>query len=199
MGIFKSKDERRMERDIEVRKGLNVIRRSIKDLDKQERAWVDKAKHARRINDAAQLDFIKRALKKTAVQRKLRERQLLSMETAIQMKGQVEADAEFARSMLGISKSIAELYGATDLSRTQREFERAMAQAESLQERMELFLDCAADSSLSADVDLAEAGVSDADIDRMIDEEAAHDESKGVDESIRRGLAEIQEELKREE
>jgi hypothetical protein len=32
MGIFKSKEERRIERDIEVRKGVNSLKRNIRDL-----------------------------------------------------------------------------------------------------------------------------------------------------------------------
>ncbi|MBI5365794.1 MAG: hypothetical protein HZA54_02055 [Planctomycetes bacterium] len=200
MGLFKSREERRIERDLEVRKGLNSIRRSIKDLERHQQNYVEKAKRAKQINDAGQLDFIKKALRKTAAQRRLRERQLLSVETAIQMKSQVESDAEFAKAMLAVSTSIAELYGATDLTRTQKEFERAMAQAASLQERVEIFLDTTADSALAGDADALEAGISDADIDRMIDEEVVHDESAPVvDEAIRKGLREISEELGREE
>jgi hypothetical protein len=41
--------------------------------------------------------------------------------------------------------------------------------------------------------------VSDADIDKMISEEVAHDETARVDEAISGGIKEIQEELGREE
>src|SRR5687768_6939006 len=107
MGIFKSREEKRIERDLEVRKGINSIKRNLKDLDKHSREYVDKAKKAKRIGDTQQLKFIKAALKKTALSKKLRERQLLSLETAMQIKNQAESDGEFAKAMMEVSKSIS--------------------------------------------------------------------------------------------
>ncbi len=92
MGMFKSKEEKRIERDIEVRKGVNSLKRNIRDLSKHEISYIQKAKKARKIGDQSQYDFLKRQLKKTAAQRRMRERQLLSIETAVQIKNQAESD-----------------------------------------------------------------------------------------------------------
>lgn len=197
MGIFKSKEEKRIERDLEVRKGINSIKRNLKELDKHSKEYIDKAKKAKRIGDDPQLKFIKAALKKTALSKKLRERQLLSLETAMQIKNQAESDGEFARAMMEVSKSISEVYGATDLAKTQRNFEKALLQAETLQDRMQIFVEMTSESLSSADEE-AEKILSDKDIDRMIDEEAVHEEKSGLDKEIQKGLKEIEEELGKE-
>lgn len=197
MGIFKSREEKRIERDLEVRKGIASIKRNLKDLDKHSKEYIEKAKKAKRIGDNDQLKFIKSALKKTALSKKMRERQLLSLETAMQIKNQAESDGEFARAMMEVSKSIAEVYGSTDLAKTQKNFERAMMQAETLQDRMQIVVESMSDTLSTSDED-AEKILSDKDIDRMIDEEAVHDEKGELDKEIEKGLKEIEEEMGKE-
>ncbi|MCC6739516.1 MAG: hypothetical protein IT452_10770 [Planctomycetia bacterium] len=197
MGIFKSREEKRIERDLEVRKGIASIKRNLKDLDKHTKEYIDKAKKAKRIGDNDQLKFIKSALKKTALSKKMRERQLLSLETAMQIKNQAESDGEFARAMMEVSKSIAEVYGSTDLAKTQKNFERAMMQAETLQDRMQIVVESMSDTLSTSDEE-AEKILSDKDIDRMIDEEAVHEEKGELDKEIEKGLKEIEEEMGKE-
>ncbi|KAF0243384.1 MAG: hypothetical protein FD180_3424 [Planctomycetota bacterium] len=197
MGIFKSREEKRIERDLEVRKGIGAIKRNLKDMDKHTKEYIDKAKKAKRIGDNDQLKFIKSALKKTALGKKMRERQLLSLETAMQIKNQAESDGEFARAMMEVSKSISEVYGATDLAKTQKNFERAMLQAETLQDRMQIVVESMSDTLATSDED-AEKILSDKDIDKMIDDEAVHEEKGELDKEIEKGLKEIEEEMGKE-
>ncbi len=197
MGIFKSREEKRIERDLEVRKGIASIKRNLKDMDKHTKEYIEKARKAKRIGDNDQLKFIKSALKKTALSKKMRERQLLSLETAMQIKNQAESDGEFARAMMEVSKSISEVYGSTDLAKTQKNFERAMMQAETLQDRMQIVVESMSDTLSTSDEE-AEKILSDKDIDRMIDDEAVHEEKGELDKEIEKGLKEIDEELGKE-
>ncbi len=199
MGLFKSREERRIERNLEVRKGVNAIRRNIANLERNELDYLKKAKRAKSLGSGAQLNFLKQTLKKTMSQRILMERQLLNIETALQIKDQAEAHAQFAKSMNAISTTIGEMFAQTDLAKTQVEFEKAMQKAQTMEEQMELFLDLSAHSMFGAESAAASEIVSDADIDRMISEEVAHDETAKVDEAISSGIKEIQEELGREE
>ncbi|HXG62647.1 MAG TPA: hypothetical protein VNO22_14855 [Planctomycetota bacterium] len=198
MGIFKSREEKRIERDIEVRKGVNALKRNIRDLAKHERSYVEKAKRAKRIGDREQYEFLKRQLKKTAAQRRLRERQLLSIETAVQIKNQAESDADFARSMGSVAKAIADVYGSVDFAKTQKNFEKAMMQAETLQQQMEVFLEMTQEHVMAGEVEGENEVISDAEIDRMLEEETAHEEGGSVDREIEQGLKDIQDELDRE-
>ncbi len=196
--MFKSKEEKRIERDIEVRKGVNSLKRNIRDLAKHESSYIFKAKKARKIGDNSQYDFLKRQLKKTAAQKRMRERQLLSIETAVQIKNQAESDADFAKSMGSVAKAVSEVYGSVDFAKTQKNFEKAMMQAETLQQQMEIFLEMTQEHVMAGEVEGEDAVVSDAEIDKMLDEEVVHEEGGSVDKDIEKGLKDIQDELDRE-
>jgi len=198
MGMFKSKEEKRIERDIEVRKGVNSLKRNIRDLAKHEVSYIAKAKKAKKIGDNSQYDFLKRQLKKTAGQRRMRERQLLSIETAVQIKNQAESDADFAKSMGAVAKAVSEVYGSVDFAKTQKNFEKAMMQADTLQQQMEIFLEMTQEHVMSGEVEGEDQVVSDAEIDKMLDEEVVHEEGGSVDKDIEKGLKDIQDELDRE-
>lgn len=199
MGLFKSREERRIERNLEVRKGINAVRRNISNLERNERDYLQKAKRAKSLGSNPQLNFLKQTLKKTMSQRVLMERQLLNIETAIQIKDQAEAHAQFAKSMTAISKTISEMFAQTDLAKTQVEFEKAMQKAQTMEEQMELFLDLGAQSMFGSESASSSEIISDKEIDNLINEEVAHDETAKIDEDIAGGIKEIQEELGREE
>ena len=198
MGMFKSKEEKRIERDIEVRKGVNSLKRNIRDLAKHEVSYIQKAKKAKKIGDQSQYDFLKRQLKKTAGQRRMRERQLLSIETAVQIKNQAESDADFAKSMGAVAKAVSEVYGSVDFAKTQKNFEKAIMQADTLQQQMEIFLEMTQEHVMSGEVEGEDQVVSDAEIDKMLNEEVEHEEGGSLDKDIEKGLKDIQEELDRE-
>ena len=72
MGIFKSKEERNMERSMEIKRGIGKIKRNIGKLAKHEQEWLQKARRAKKIADTQQFKFLRAQLKNTAVQRRLR-------------------------------------------------------------------------------------------------------------------------------
>ncbi|MCC7508873.1 MAG: hypothetical protein IT464_05830 [Planctomycetes bacterium] len=168
MGIFKSKEERRIARDMEIKKGIQRMKRQVRELNKSEEEWLEKARKAGRMGANDQLAFIRKSLKATTAQRRMLERQMLTIEAAYQMKNQAESFAVFAESMGVVSKSINEIYKTTDLESTQRNFEHAMMQAETMGQRMDLFLDMTKESLFEADSATGETLVTDAEIDQMI-------------------------------
>ena len=195
MGLFKSKEERKLERDMEIRKGINELKRNVRSLEKHEKDYIKKAKRAKQIGATDQLTFIKRTIKQTAAQKRALERQLLAIETAAQRKNQMEAHGQFAKSLAAVSKSIAEVFGDVNMAETQKNFEKAMSKAETFEQQVELFLDASSDTMFNEQA-YSEDLVSDDEIDKLIDSEIAHDESKAVDSEIDKGLDEIEQELK---
>ncbi|MCG3129471.1 MAG: hypothetical protein FLDDKLPJ_00204 [Phycisphaerae bacterium] len=173
MGLFKSSEERRIERDLRIRQGIRRIEKSIREQARFQDEFIRNAHHARKIGDNAQYLFIRNSLKKTATIRKLLERQLLSVKNALLIKRQAEASADFAASMSLMAKEIGRLFGETDLLKTQADWEKAMVQSQSMEERMNMFLDTVEDVA-SQDVELSAAGevITDAELDRLIDAEA---------------------------
>ena len=190
MALFKSNEQRRIERDIRIRQGIRRIERAIREQAKFQEEFIRNARHARRIGDTAQYRFIRNSLKKTATIRRMLERQLLSVKNALLIKRQAEASADFARSMALMAKEIGRLFGQTDLVKTQEEWEKALMQSQTMEERMNIFLDAIEDMA-AHDVEAQEAElVSDEEIDRMIEAEAEAEHQKELDR-----LAQLREEL----
>ncbi len=172
MGLFKSPEERRIERDIKIRQGIRRIEKSIREQGKFQDEFIKNARHAKKIGDTSQYQFIRNSLKKTATIRKMLERQLLSVKNALLIKRQAEASADFAQAMGIMATEIGRLFGETDLVKTQGDWEKAMAQSQTMEERMDMFLDSVEDIA-SQDAEMGKAGeaLGDEEIDRMIEAE----------------------------
>ena len=194
MGLFKSKDERRIEREMKIRQGVRAIERSIRQQGKFAEEFIKNAQHARRIGDEQQYQFIRSALKKTAAVKKMLERQLLAMKNAMLIQQQAQASRQFAESMEVMAREIGRVFGELDLTRTQAQWEKAVAQAGSIEERMEIFLDTMERSAIAGDEPAArEQLVTDAEIDRMIEADVLAAERQELNK-----LDELESEIARE-
>jgi hypothetical protein len=168
MGLFKSKEERRIESEMKIRQGIRSIEKSIRQQEKFSEDFIKNAQNAKRIGDQGQYLFIRSALKKTAAVKKMLERQLLAIKNAMLIHQQAESARTFAESMNIMANEIGRVFGEIDLSRTQAQWEKAVAQAGSMEERMQLFLESMEQSAISASSTPNEQLVSDEEIDRMI-------------------------------
>ena len=99
MGLFKSKDERRIEREMKIKSGMRAIERSIRQQEKFSEDFIKNARHAKQIGDEGQYQFVRSALKKTATVKKMLERQLLAIKNAMLVQQQAQASQQFAESM----------------------------------------------------------------------------------------------------
>jgi hypothetical protein len=169
MGLFKSKEERRIDREMKIRQGMKAIERSIRQQEKFSDDFIKNAQHARKIGDKNQYAFIRNALKKTAAVKKMLERQLLSIKNAMLIQQQAAASRQFAESMNIMAQEIGQTFKEMDLTKTQADWERAVAQAGSVEEKMDVFLDSMEQSANSGGVSSTRDDlVTDEEIDRMI-------------------------------
>src|SRR6187399_2735053 len=171
MGLFKSKDERRIEREMKIRSGMRAIEKSIRQQEKFSEDFIRNARHARQIGDEGQYQFVRGALKKTAAVKKMLERQLLAIKNAMLIQQQAASSQQFAESMNLMAREIGRAFGEMDLTKTQAQWERAVAQAGSIEERMDLFLDSMQDASTGVATSTATESIPDEEIDRMINAE----------------------------
>jgi hypothetical protein len=169
MGLFKSREERRIESEMKIRQGIRAIERSIRQQEKFQEDFIRNAQHARKIGDNNQYLFIRSALKKTAALKKVLERQLLGIKNAMLIHQQAEASRTFAESMNVMAAEIARIFGEMDLAKTQAQWEKAVAQAGSMEERMEIFLESMEQGAIAGSQSVNDAIVSDEEIDRMIE------------------------------
>ncbi len=168
MGLFKSSEERRIERDMKIRQGIRRIEKSIAEQSKFQDEFVKNARQAKAIGDMQSYAFIRNSLKKTATIKKMLERQLLAVKNALLIKRQAEAAADFAGAMKIMAAEIGRMYGQADLTQTQLEWEKAIAQSQTMEERMTMFLE-GIEQTASADIAAAPAEtISDDEIDRLI-------------------------------
>ncbi len=178
MGLFKSNEERRIERDIKIRQGIRRIEKAIREQAKFADEFVRNARRAKEIGDMGQYNFIRNSLKKTATMRRVLERQLLSVKNAMLIKKQAEASADFAGAMGMMATEIGRLFGETDLVKTQADWEKAMVQSQTMEERMAMFLDTVEDIACQDAEMTSSDAISDEEIDRMIEAEAEAEHQK---------------------
>lgn len=193
MGLFKSKEERRIEQDMTIRAGIRRIEKSIAEQNKFSDEFVKNARQARQIGDMNQYAFIRNSLKKTATIKKLLERQLLAVKNALLIKRQAEASADFAAAMNIMASEVAKLYGDTDLVKTQTQWEKAMSQSQTMEERMQMFLD-SVEQGAAADISAAPAeAITDEEIDRLISAEEQVEKAREGQQmsALRAELAEL--------
>lgn len=178
MALFKSNEERRIEREMKIRQGIRRIEKAIREQGKFADEFVANAQRARSIGDDQQYQFIRNSLKKTMTVRKILERQLLSVKNALLIKRQAEASADFTNAMGLMAKEIGKLFGETDLVKTQADWEKAMVQSQTMEERMNMFLDTVEDVAAQDVATGASSQVSDDEIDRLIDAESSAAQAK---------------------
>src|ERR1700709_2511860 len=124
---------------MKIRHGMRAIEKSIRQQEKFSEDFIKNARHARKIGDEGQYNFIRSALKRTAAVKKMLERQLLSMKNAMLIQQQAQASQQFAESMSLMAGEISRVFGEMDLTKTQAQREKAVSQAGSLEERMDVF------------------------------------------------------------
>src|SRR5439155_26543633 len=134
---------------MKIRQGMKAIERSIRQQEKFSDDFIKNAQHARKIGDEQQYQFIRGALKKTATVKKMLERQMLAIKNAMLINQQAQASREFAESMNLMAQEIGKTFGEMDLTQTQAQWEKAVAQAGSMEERMEIFLDSMEQSAIA--------------------------------------------------
>jgi cysteinyl-tRNA synthetase len=182
MSLFKSAEDRRIERDIKIRQGIRRIGKAIAEQNKFTDEFVRNARRAKEIGDNSQYVFIRNSLKKTATVKKMLERQLLAVKNALIIKRQAEASTDFAEAMGIMAGEISRMFGETDLVKTQTDWEKAMAQSQSMEERMSMFLETVEDIAASDTAETPAEVVTDQEIDAMIEAEAESEHAKDMDE-----------------
>jgi hypothetical protein len=169
VGLFKSKDERRIEREMKIRQGVRAIERLIGQQVKFTDDFIKNAQNAKRIGDEQQYQFIRGALKRTASVKRMLERQLLAIQNAMVLQQQALASQQFASSMNMMATEIAQVFGQLDLTKTQAQWEKAVAQAGSIEERMDLFLGSMEQSGAAMSSTTGSEAITDEEIDRLIE------------------------------
>jgi len=196
-GLFKSRQQRQLERDMAIQGVVDLHKRRIRDLNKHERGYCEKAIRAKRQGDKVNYEKLARMLVQTINERRRVESALLTFEALVQTKDKIESYGQFAKGLQAATKSISAVFRNVDLSKTVTELNMAMARAQQMDRTMTMVLDRVSDSAFVGDYEGDEEAVDIQQIDSMLSERAQMEEGH-VDGKIDEMLGEIENQLKKE-
>jgi hypothetical protein len=174
MGLFKSKQEKDIEKKMLIKKTVSQMNRHIQKLEEQKQVYIEAAKRATKQGLDAQVNLALSGLKMTLGQQKKAQEMLLNFEITSQMKDMSMMTTEFLGGMSVLSKEMVKLTNDKEFSKVQKDFEKAMAGAEQQTMQMEMFLD--ENQSTFASAGNNGNTVSDAELEKLIMNRAAEDE-----------------------
>jgi hypothetical protein len=195
--LFKSKMQRQLERDMAVQNVVDLHRRRVRDLNKHERGYCEKAVRAKRQGDKANYQKLIKLLVQTMNERRRVESALLTFESLVQTKEKIEGYGSFAKGLQAATKSISTVFKDIDLTKTMGELNMAMARAKQMDRTMNMVLDRVSGSTLDADYEGDDEAVGFEQVDSMISEKAGLEEGQ-VDGQIDQMLSDIESQLKKE-
>lgn len=199
MGLMKKlKGKSRQEKDIEIelryRKAKATLKNYIGKLEGLQKMIHDQGKQAARIGDEK---FLRRqAAKYLALQERIRKGQkmLLLMEEMRLQKEMVKVSGDFVGFARDLSESIFEAPDTEDIAAMQIELEKAMHQAETIDETLSVAIDMTSEGILSAE-NFSEKEMGE--ITKTMEGEAETEEN-GLDGRITNGIKEVEEMMKKE-
>lgn len=191
--IFPSRQARETKREIAIRRALAEHRRQIKNLQKHERQYMEKALRAKKAGDTVNLSDLCGLVAQTMNQRRAIESQLLRFETILQTRDKARLFKEFASGIGALSKSISDAVREVNAEEVMANVQQALAQSTQLESSMEMVMDAISASDIAAH---SANGVTSADIERIISDQAVAEESSGgADQEIDAGLKAIEQAL----
>lgn len=182
------RQKQQFEREIQVRQGKKRIRKHIEKQRGAERRLWQLGKRALQLHDHVQFGKIGKQILWTQKDVERWERYLLNMETMEARRDQVQTSADFMQTIQALSQSMLVGADPRTLAQTQRDMEMGLARAESLNERLDMFMGMADDMLYSVDLsDIDELRG----IEEAIEREAVGEEVGDWDAEIAAGLERI--------
>ena len=174
MALFKSKQEKEIEKKMLIKRTINTMNKQINTLEEQKKVFVEKAKTAKTNGLDAQYNLALTGYKMTLLQQKRAQEMLLNFEITSQMKDMTMMTKEFLGGMSVLSKEMAKLADEKEFIKVQKQFELAMGNAERQAEQMDMFMETSQDTFKSAQG--STDSIDDKEIKELIDRQAEMDE-----------------------
>jgi hypothetical protein len=184
--LFKSKQQREMDRNIAIQRALAMHRQQVGKLEQHERGYMEKALRAKKSGDQANFQRLCAMVAQTVNERRAIESQLLYFETMLQTRDKAKLFQEFAGGMKAMTKSISEAFAGLNTSEIMRDVETAMAQSGQMESAMNLVLDRI--SANQSFVGVPEGGLTATGVEQMLNEKTVL-ENADFDKQIESGLA----------
>ena len=192
MGLFKSKQEKEMERKMLVKKTMRNIEKYITQLQGQKEKAIESAKQAKIQGSPQQYSLAVSALKTALSQEKKAKEMLLNFELTLQMRDLAQMTSSFLDGMSVLSVEMKKITGDMNFAKVQTQFTQAMQGVEETTENIDAMLDNT-DMSFSS-ISSNNANISNDEIERMINFQASNNEND-LDSDIDKKLNELSKSL----
>lgn len=196
MRLFKSKQQKEIEKKMLVKRTINTMNKQISRLEDQKRVFVDAAKRAKEKDLEAQYQLALSGYKMTVQQQKRAQEMLLNFEITAQMKDVTMMTSEFLRGMSVISKEMTKLADAKEFAKIQAQFEEAMVAVETQTDQMDNFMEMSQETFYNQGLDKNGKQMSDEEFEKFIMEQVGQDELSN--ESIEKEMEELRKKIESE-
>ena len=195
MGLFKSKQQKEIEKKMLIKRTINTMNKQINKLEDQKKVFIEAAKRAKQKDLTAQFNLALSGYKMTVQQQRRAQEMLLNFEITAQMKDVTMMTSEFLRGMSDISKEMTKLADAKEFAKIQAQFEQAMVAVETQTDQMDNFMEMSQETFYNAGKD-KEGKMSDEELEKFIMEQASQDELS--EENLEKEMEEIRKKIEQE-
>ncbi|MBP3431964.1 MAG: hypothetical protein J6K39_03835 [Clostridia bacterium] len=193
MGLFKSKQQKEIEKKMLIKRTINTMNKQINRLEEQKKVFIEAAKRAKLKDLDTQFNLALSGYKMTVQQQKRAQEMLLNFEITAQMKDVTMMTSEFLRGMSDISKEMTKLADAKEFAKIQAQFEEAMVAVETQTDQMDNFMEMSQETFYNAGKDKSGKQMSDEELEKFIMEQATQDELST--ESIEKEMEELRKKI----
>lgn len=196
MGIFKSKQQKEIEKKMLIKRTINTMNKQINRLEEQKRVFVEAAKRAKEKDLDAQYNLALSGFKMTLQQQKRAQEMLLNFEITAQMKDVTMMTSEFLHGMSVISKEMTKLADAKEFAKIQAQFEKAMVAVETQTDQMDNFMEMSQETFYNQGIDKSGKQMTDEDFEKYITEQVGQDELSS--DAIEKEMEELRKKIEAE-
>ena len=191
--VFKSKEEKEIERKIRIRKAKVIVKNYIAKLEKLQKRIFDQGKNFAKLGDEKMVRS--QASKYLALQSRIKQAKklLLLMEEAEIERELVRVSANFIQFSKDIVNSIAEAPKIKDIAKTNMKFEEAMTKVKGIEEALDIAIDVASESIIGGE-EFSEEKIEE--VAKILKGEAMTEEGE-IDKEIDEKLKDIEEMMKK--
>ena len=172
MGLFKSKQQKELEKKMLIKRTINTMNKQIDKLEEQKQVFIDAARRAKEKDLDAQFNLALSGYKMTVQQQRRAQEMLLNFEITAQMKDVTMMTSEFLHGMSDISREMTKLADAKEFAKIQAQFETAMAAVETQTDQIDNFMEMSQETFYNAGKDKT-GKMSDEDFEKFIEEQAS--------------------------
>ena len=196
MGLFRTKQQKEIQKKMLVKRTVNSMNKQIARLEEQKKVFIDAAKRAKEKNLDAQFNLALSGYRMTTQQQKRAQEMLLNFEITAQMRDVTMMTTEFLRGMSVISKEMSKLADAKEFEKIQAQFEEAITAVETQTEQIDSFMELSQESFASAGKAKDGKDITADDFEKFITEASSKDEASNDD--IDKEIEELKKKIDRE-